>query len=141
MFTIFRIAALQSRFAPLPKTFHIVFCIIATIVFLCIYLRTKKPSNLLWLLACDLLLILQFYGDKATAAVVAVCEIILLLSIFYLRIKDKRKEKSPDDPDGEKDSKDELKDIEKAVKNERSRLADDSKSDVIAQAFDNEDLS
>ncbi len=133
-------AALQSRFAPLPKNMHIVFCIIATVVFLVLYIRKRKIADLLWLFVCDLPLILQFYGDSATAAVVGVCELILLVAIFVFYIQDRKaaKNQSQDDSDtGNGEDVDDLKDIEQAVKVERSKLAgNDADDNVISQAFD-----
>lgn len=127
---------LQSRFAPFPKKLHIAFCIIATIVFLTIYFRTHKVSNLLWMVACDMLLILQFYCDKATVLLVGICDTALFITIFILYLLDKKKEK---DIDAKCDEC--LKDIEDAVKSERSKIAKDTKDDVISQAFDNNDIN
>ncbi|MCD7822927.1 MAG: hypothetical protein LUG86_02745 [Oscillospiraceae bacterium] len=134
-------AALQSRFAPLPKNMHIIFCIIATVVFLALYLRKRKIGDLLWLFVCDLPLILQFYGDSRTATVVGVCEVILLVAIFVFYLQDRKaaKNQASDDPEsgGDSGNADDLKDIEQAVKVERSKLAgNDADDNVISQAFD-----
>ncbi len=135
-------AALQSRFAPLPKNMHIVFCIIATIVFLLIYIKKRKIVDLLWLFVCDLPLILQFYGDARTAAVVGVCEVVLLVTIFFFWLQErkatKKAQKDVEDGEGSSgDSIDDLKDVEQAVKAERSKLAgNDGDDNVITQAFD-----
>lgn len=134
MQNLFSFTELQSRFAPFPKSLHIVFCVIATIVFLAIYFRTRKVSNLLWMVACDMLLVLQFYNDKITALVIGICEVVLFVSIFVLYLSDKKKEKEIDAKCDEC-----LKDIENAVKSERSKIASDVKDDVITQAFDNND--
>ncbi|MCD7846759.1 MAG: transmembrane domain-containing protein [Oscillospiraceae bacterium] len=132
-------STLQSRFAPLPKNMHIIFCIIATVVFLVLYLKKRKIVDLLWLLVCDLPLILQFYGDSTTAAVVGVCEVILLVAIFVFWLQDRKNSKNqPNDESGsEGGDVDDLKDVEQAVKVERSKLAgNDADDNVINQAFD-----
>ena len=135
-------AELQSRFAPLPKNMHIIFCIIATVVFLALYIRKRKISDLLWLFVCDLPLILQFYGDSTTAAVVGVCEVILLVAIFVFWLQDRKAAKKQAHDDSESDEGDgedidDLKDVEQAVKIERSKLAgNDADDNVINQAFD-----
>lgn len=132
-------AALQSRFAPLPKNMHIIFCIIATVVFLLLYIKKRKIVDFLWLFVCDLPLILQFFGDSATAAVVGVCEIVLLVAIFIFYLQDRKAtKKQSEDKDGEDDGDiDDLKDVEQAVKAERSKLAgNDGDDNVITQAFD-----
>ncbi len=137
------IAALQSRFAPLPKNMHIIFCIIATVVFLALYIRKRKIVDFLWLFVCDLPLVLQFYGDSTTATVVGVCEVILLVAIFVFHLQDRIAADYQPDYDSESDvsdSKDidDLKDVEQAVKVERSKLAgNDVDDNVISQAFDN----
>ncbi len=133
-------AELQSRFAPLPKNMHIAFCIIATIVFLALYIRKRKIIDFLWLFVCDLPLILQFYGDSTTAAVIGICEVILLALIFVFWLDERRtaKKQSQDDQDSENGGDvDDLKDVEQAVKVERSKLAgNDADDNVISQAFD-----
>ncbi|MCC8131811.1 MAG: hypothetical protein LUC38_01810 [Oscillospiraceae bacterium] len=132
-------SVLQSRFAPLPRNMHIIFCVIATVVFLALYLKKRKINDLLWLFVCDLPVILQFYGDPTTATVVGVCEVILLVAIFVFYLQDRKKAKNqPKDEDGEGGGDvDDLKDVEQAVKVERSKLAgNDADDNVISQAFD-----
>ncbi|MCD8005720.1 MAG: transmembrane domain-containing protein [Oscillospiraceae bacterium] len=134
-------AELQSRFAPLPKNIHIFFCIIATIVFLALYIRKHRIVDFLWLFVCDLPLILQFYADSTTAAVIGVCEVILLVAIFVFWLQDRKaaKNQAQDDSESKDDSgdADDLKDVEQAVKVERSKLAGNEADDnVISQAFD-----
>ncbi|MCC8196062.1 MAG: hypothetical protein LIO49_04545 [Ruminococcus sp.] len=135
-------AALQSRFAPLPKNMHIVFCIIATVVFVALYIRKRKMVDFLWLLVCDLPLILQFYGDSTTAAVIGVCEVILLIAIFVFHVQDRKAARNQSEDDSQSgeggEDVDDLKDVEQAVKVERSKLAgNDADDNVISQAFDN----
>lgn len=135
-------AALQSRFAPLPKNMHIVFCIIATVVFVALYIRKRKMVDFLWLLVCDLPLILQFYGDSTTATVIGVCEVILLVAIFVFHLQDRKAARNQSEDDSQSDEGggdvDDLKDVEQAVKVERSKLAgNDADDNVISQAFDN----
>lgn len=138
--------ALRSRFAPLPTQVHILFCILATVLFITLYLYQRKLKDLLWLLVCDLPLILQFYGDEVTALVVGVCEILLLVMIFLEYLKE-RKLSRESAPSGEsvsgEDSKEAssdsgLSDLEKAVALERSKLAGKT-DDIISQAFDGEE--
>ncbi|MBQ8623132.1 MAG: hypothetical protein IJ424_01985 [Oscillospiraceae bacterium] len=135
------VPALQSRFAPLPMNLHIIFCVLATVLFLVIYLRNKKMSNIYWMLICDATLVLQWYGDKLTALGVAVCEIVL----FVLLILELKKEKKADAENAEKtsdkkedeESVDDLSDIAKVVKAERKAI-NKEKIDVIGEAFEAE---
>ncbi len=138
---ILAIQALQNRFAPLPMNLHIGFCIIATALFLTIYFRSKKLSNIYWALICDATIILQWYGDPITAAGVGICEIAL----FVILILELRKEKKADaalakeaaNAEEISEPEDDLSDIEKVVKSERKQIAND-KTDVISEAFEDE---
>lgn len=144
MLLLFKTMELQNRFAPLPQKLHIVFCVFATVFFIFCYLRYRRLSDILWMIICDITLILQFYGDKYTALTVGICEIIL----FALMYLDYRKKKSAEKA-AESESKrnedsnggkpDDLSDIEKAVRTERSKVVKND-SDVISSAFDPEDL-
>lgn len=135
------IQALQNRFAPLPINLHIGFCIVATALFLTIYFRNKKLSNIYWALICDATIILQWYGDPITASGVGICEIAL----FVILILELRKEKKADaalaketaNAEEISEPEDDLSDIEKVVKNERKQIANDT-TDVISEAFEDE---
>ena len=70
MLLLFKAMELQNRFAPLPQKLHIAFCVFATVFFIFCYLRYRRLSDILWMLICDITLILQFYGDKYTALTV-----------------------------------------------------------------------
>ncbi len=140
MINSLNVPVLQSRFAPLPMHLHVIFCVLATVLFVVIYLRTKKLSNIFWLLICDATLVLQWYGDKTTALGVGICEIVL----FVLLVLELRKEKKADAKNAEKPSAenkensgtvDELKDIERVVKNERKAIMNEE-IDIISEAFE-----
>lgn len=144
MLLLFKAMELQNRFAPLPQKLHIAFCVFATVFFIFCYLRYRRLSDILWMLICDITLILQFYGDKYTALTVGVCEIILFAMMFldYKKKKSAAKTaeseaKQPNESDGGKP--DDLSDIQKAVRTERSKVVKDD-NDVISSAFDPEDL-
>lgn len=143
MFTLLHGFALQNRFAPLPKNLHLLFCGLATVLFIILYLRYKKLNDILWLIVCDLTIILQFYGDKVTAFVIGICEVILLAVIFTEFVKNKKAEMAKKAAEkaaaqAEAPQEDDLKDLEKAVSSERSKLAPECSNDIISQAFDEE---
>ncbi len=143
---LFKAMDIQSRFAPLPKNLHIGFCIFATAFFILLYVKYRKINDLLWLVVCDLTVILQFFGDKYTAFAVGVCEVILLGMIFVQHRSEQKavKSQSSKDASGEspcnQNNVDDLKDVEKAVRIERSKVIRDNSQDVIGQAFDGEDF-
>lgn len=144
MLLLFKTMELQNRFAPLPQKLHIAFCVFATVFFIFCYLRYRRLSNILWMIICDITLILQFYGDKYTALTVGICEIILFAIMFLDYKKKKSAEKAAEsatknNDDGSNVKPDELSDIQKAVRTERSKVVKDD-NDVISSAFDPEDL-
>lgn len=140
--------ALQSRFTPMPTDLHIGFCVFATVVFLIIFLRRKTVSSIIWALICDATVILQFYNDKKTAAAVGICEIVLFAILIWVSLGERREQKrleaeeavaeEASGDEAEQDSQDEpdnLDDIAKLVRSERSKLADDD-DDIIKNAFE-----
>lgn len=138
---------LQKRFAPLPLNFHIVLCLAVSVIFIMLYLRYHKVKDILWMVAFDMILILQFYGDERTAIVIGIFELILLTLIFLEYLKEqkalkakKAAEAAAEKAAGDTAEEDNLDDVAKAVKAERSKLAPDSGTDMISQAFDNEDI-
>ena len=84
---------LQSRFAPIPITIHIAFCIFATALFTILYIRHGKIADFLWLVVCDIPIILHWYGDAKTAYTVLGCEVILLALIFIEWLKERKAQK------------------------------------------------
>lgn len=138
-------AKLSSRFTPMPFPLHIGFCVFATVIFLIIFLRRKTVSSLVWLLICDATAILQFYPDKKTATAVGICEIFLLMVLFWTtaneKIEQKRRmiketmdeEEAPDDEPLPED----LKDIEMLIKSESANIAT-NKDGVIENAFEDD---
>ncbi len=142
---------IQKRFAPLPLNFHIMLCLAVSVIFILLYLRYHKVKDILWMVAFDMILILQFYGDERTAIVIGIFELILLTLIFCEYVKElkalkakKAAEAAAEKAAGENAEdaaeEDNLDDVAKAVKAERSKLAPDSGTDMISQAFDNEDI-
>ena len=138
---ILRTAGIQSRFAPLPTWLHVVFCIVATVLFIALYIRHRRVNDILWLIVCDLTLLLQFSTDRYTAYAVGICEAILLVMIFLQHHSDKKESKAASGSSSAKGSSpdsDDLSDVEKAVKTERKQIIKDNSGDIIGQAFDNE---
>ncbi len=135
----FAINVLQSRFAPLPMKLHIIFCLLASALFLVLYLRTKKMSNVIWLLICDATIILQWFGDSETAVGVAICEIALFaLLVIELRAEKKAEAAAKKAAEGDAEViEDDLSDIEKVVKSERKAIINEE-IDVIGEAFEDD---
>ncbi len=128
-------AQLRSRFAPMPPALHIIFCAVATVTFLAIYLRKKTLSSIIWLLICDATLILQLFGDSLTAAAVGICEIVLFIVLWKVSRDEKKSARASENPpdDGRED-------IAKLVKAERKKINADGSDDVISNAFEDDKL-
>lgn len=134
---------LRSRFTPVPTGIHIGFCIFATVVFLLIYFRKKEVSSLIWALICDATLILQFYHDNLTALAVGICEIVLFAALIFVSLREwrarreaeKAKKLQENPSEGPAPEADDLEDIDKLVRSEMQKLADDG-NDVIKNAFE-----
>lgn len=132
---------LQNRFAPLPLEMHIAFCAVATVLFVILFLRHKRMSDLYWLLACDTTLILQFYYDPVTATAVGICEVVLLALIVWEGVKESKVKKAEKlaKKEAEKNGEDEIDELDQLVKTERRAIMEENKVDVIGDAFDGED--
>lgn len=133
----------RSRFVVLPMSLHLAFCAFTTAVFLILFFRGKKLSNLIWAIACDTTLILQFYNDKYTAGAVFICEVVLFAILAWLWFRDKKAAKlisatEEADDGGDTPKDDDLEDIAKLVKTERDRL--DNDGSVIDNAFEDDKL-
>lgn len=141
-------AQLSSRFTPMPTGLHLGFCVFATIIFLIIFLRRKTVSSLIWMLICDTTAILQFYYDPKTALAVGICELIMFVVLFFVSAREKKEQKKRaaeleskkalEAVEAEKADSDDLLDIEKLIKSERSKLVDDSTTDIIGNAFEDD---
>lgn len=137
--TFLAINVLQNRFAPLPLRLHVIFCVLSTLLFAFLYFRTKKMSNIFWLLICDATIILQWYGDPITATGVGLCEIVLFVLLIIEINKEKKAEiqaKKASDNEA-KPIEDDLSDIEKVMKNERKAIIKED-IDIIGEAFEDD---
>ncbi len=143
MNAVMLLTGLRGRFTPVPTAWHICFCIFATIVFAAIFLRKKTVSSLIWLLICDTPIVLQFFGDKSTAAAVAICEIFLFALLFWTtsneRIAKKKQQLREEEEQKHPDAffPEDMGDIDRLIKSESSNLAD-NKDDVIHNAFEDD---
>lgn len=145
MMSLLSASVLRSRFVVMPFMMHLGFCILATVVFVAIFLRKKTISSLIWLLICDSTLILQFFGDKSTATAVLICEIFLFIMLFWAsaneRIAAKKKKLREEEEAAHPDAflPEDLNDIDKLIKSETTNIADNS-NDVIHNAFEDDKL-
>lgn len=99
--------AMQNVYTPLPMNIHLIFCIIATVVYLAQYARKGAVHYLLLMLAVDLTFVTQICTTNAVIGFLFAAEVVLLIcsGVFSYRFNKKQKadEKAPaaaDDGDG-----------------------------------------
>ena len=93
---------MQNVYTPLPFKVHLIFCIIATIVYIAQYARRKAPHYLLIMLAIDATFVTQFCTESIIIAALFGLEVLLLAAAavfshrFNKALKEKGKEKDKD---------------------------------------------
>ena len=75
---IFANDQMQNVYVPLPFKAHLIFCIIATIVYALEIYRKKSPHYIFMMLAVDATLMMQFFNDSKAVVILAVIEGLLL---------------------------------------------------------------
>lgn len=74
--------ATQNVHAPLPLTAHIIFCVIATALYIVQFKRKDLNYYIYLTIAVDLTLATQFFTQKYVILALGVAEIILLVMAF-----------------------------------------------------------
>lgn len=99
--------AMQNVYTPLPMNVHLIFCIIATVVYLAQYSRKRSVHYLLLMAAVDITFITQICTANAVIGCLFAAEVVLLIcsGVFSHKYNKKQKsaEKAPavqDDDDG-----------------------------------------
>ena len=86
-------SAVQNVNAPLPLTAHLVFCAIATLLYIVQYSRKKENYYLYLLIAIDLTILTQFFDQDYVIYAIAIVEVILIVMAFVSSMRAKRAEK------------------------------------------------
>lgn len=84
---------IQNVHAPLPLVAHILFCVIATALYIVQYQRKKINYYIYLLIAVDLTLMTQFFTQDYVIVAIAVAEIILLVMAFVSQWNYKKQQK------------------------------------------------
>ncbi len=120
---------LQNVYAPLPLGFHIVFCLIATALYLVLFMRRKSYNYLCLLAAVDLTIIPQFATQSAVIGTLFFVEIALLAAscVFSYRASKARKlaAASKSSEPAEAPSDDTEEDTPEAAREEASKPSDE----------------
>lgn len=76
----------QQNLFPFPFPHHLVFCCIALIFFGYMYMKYKRPHQLIMAIAIPLSLIIWVSTSKTLFYVVGIIEVLLLLAALVLNI-------------------------------------------------------
>lgn len=85
---------LQNVYVPLPLKVHVIFCIIATIIYILEIYRKKSPHYLFMMLAVDATLLMHAFPNSTMVAVLAVIEGVLLGAAITVAIIESKKRKA-----------------------------------------------
>lgn len=85
---------LQNVYTPFPLTMHIVFCVIATLVYGLQYISKKSLHYMLLLIACDLTFVTQLNTSKIMITCLFFAELFLLIGAAYFSFRYNKKLKA-----------------------------------------------
>ena len=88
---------LQNIHAPLPLPMHIVFCLLATLLYIVQFARKNYNYYLYLILAVDLTILTQFFEQDYVILVLGIAEIILLVMAFVSSRKIKKAQKQDEE--------------------------------------------
>ncbi len=91
---LFAADQMQNVYVPLPFSAHLVFCIIATIVYALEIYRKKSLHYLFIMLAVDSTILMQAFPNSTMVVILAVLEILLLGTAITLSVLEHKKKKA-----------------------------------------------
>ena len=91
---IFATDQMQNVYVPLPFSWHLGFCIIATVVYALEIYRKGSIHYLFMMLAVDATIMMQFFNNSTAVVILAVIEVLLLGSAIALGIIGSKKKKA-----------------------------------------------
>lgn len=89
--------SIQNVHAPLPLTAHIIFCVIATLLYLVQFKRKKMKYYIYLLAAVDLTLLTQIFSNDIAIIAIFIGEVILLVMAFLSNRMQKKHDKMVED--------------------------------------------
>lgn len=133
-FTVLTKTGTQNIHAPLPLTAHIIFCLIATALYIAQYKRKELNYYIYLTIAVDLTLATQFFSQKYVIMALGVAEIILLVMAFVSQHNDKKQAKVLAEKKKQEEIMKQGEDDGFAMTSQASKI-----SDVDFDDFDDED--
>lgn len=91
---IFAINQMQNVYVPLPLKHHLIFCIIATVVYILEIYKKRTLNYLFVMLAVDATLLMQLFPSPEMVVSLAIMEAIWLSAALVLSIINYKKKKA-----------------------------------------------
>ncbi len=91
---IFATDQMQNVYVPLPFKAHMIFCIIATIVYALEIYRKRSVHYVFMMLAIDATLMMQFFNNSTAVIILAVMEGLLLGAAITFAVLESKKKKA-----------------------------------------------
>lgn len=120
----------QNVYTPLPMSVHLIFCFIATGLYLLQYYRKGSIHYLLLMAAIDVTFITQFWTSTIARTLLGVTEIVLIsLTIFYhVKFYKKQKAENAEKLAARKEAEEKAKAAEAEAR--------DADNELVENAFD-----
>lgn len=122
---------MQNVYTPLSLTAHLIFCLLATALYLTMYYRRGSVHYLLLMFAIDATIITQYWTSSAAITTLGVAEIALIGSavFFYIRYSKKLKEENAAKEAARKEAEERARAAEKAEAEENEKIVDNAFDD------------
>ncbi len=122
---------MQNVYTPLSLTAHLIFCFLATALYLTMYYRRGSVHYLLLMFAIDATIITQYWTSSAAITTLGIIEIILIGStiFFYIKYSKKLKAENAAKEAARKEAEERAKAAEKADDEENGKIVDNAFDD------------
>lgn len=122
---------MQNVYTPLSLTAHLIFCLLATALYLIMYYRRGSVHYLLLMAAIDATIITQYWTSSAAITTLGIAEILLIGAaiFFYVRYSRKLKAENAAREAARKEAEERAKAAEKADSAENGKIVDNAFDD------------
>ncbi|MBR6045078.1 MAG: hypothetical protein IKP47_05540 [Ruminococcus sp.] len=121
---------MQNVVTPLDMVPHLIFTIVATIIYLALYYRKGSPHYLTLMCAVDATFVTQVWTSSVAIAVLAGVEIALITATIILAIKNSKRIKA------ENEAKEAAKKLEKKRAKSAEKADEEENDKLVENAFD-----
>ena len=122
---------MQNVYTPLSLTAHLIFCFLATALYLAMYYRRGSVHYLLLMAAIDATIITQYWTSSAAITALGIAEAILICGaiFFYIKYSKKVKAENAAKEAARKEAEERAKAAEKADADENAKIVDNAFDD------------